>query len=775
MAQYEHLSLRRLEGELPRRKRGGGRPPARNPKEHGPTIQAELDSVVAAQEQRIQNEEIDPALILKIQTAGPVDQEDWNRIGLTVLATDPNSSLILFGTDNELQEFRKRVAAYQRDPPEGQIGPEFAGFVNAIEKVGEVSPNDRLGPTLLQAGIASIDDFDEERSTILDLELWNPGAEFADRFVYRITQKLAELGGRRVSEYRGNTTTLVRIEANGRTIRKLLEMSEIAKADLPPETDFPPVEVGEFNLHEVGEIIAPNDGAGAIGIVDSGIISAHPLLEKAVIGAFGMPEQLGDDDEKGHGTPVSGVAIYGDIKQLLAGRSLTARFRIASAKVVNREGRFDNTELVPKQMEDAIRKLYADYGCRVINISLADAKRRASSKPSAWTAVLDGLARELDLVIVVSTGNADRNFISGYGDGIAAAYPKYMFEKENRILEPGSGINVITVGSIAHSNGLDAEDANYVGVLPLTQSGQPSPFTRTGPGAAGILKPDFVEYGGTAVFDGPTQQLVDGSRKAAAGILTLHNRYLERLIATRSGTSFATPLVAYKAALVREAFPQATANLVRAVLAISADWPESAVACLTQYDYDSKRKILGNGLIDIERALYSDDNRVVLIREDTLGVDQFAVFEIPIPEDFQTTEGTRQIRVALAYDPPVRHTRLDYAGTSMGFNLIRGSTEEDVFSAFRKWAKKDGQAFKLHPRLKCDMLPKQTIREQSALQLATFEAKRNISKYGDKYYLVVRCEGGWAAEARQRFAVAVEMRHQAEIKLYAQLRVRVRA
>ncbi len=54
--------------------------------------------------------------------------------------------------------------------------------------------------------------------------------------------------------------------------------------------------------------------------------------------------------------------------------------------------------------------------------------------------------------------------------------------------------------------------------------------------------------------------------------------------------------------------------------------------------------------------------------------------------------------------------------------------------------------------------------------------KRDISKYGDNYYLVVRCAGGWAAEShpRQAFAVVVEIAHEAEVQLYERLRQRVR-
>jgi hypothetical protein len=57
--------------------------------------------------------------------------------------------------------------------------------------------------------------------------------------------------------------------------------------------------------------------------------------------------------------------------------------------------------------------------------------------------------------------------------------------------------------------------------------------------------------------------------------------------------------------------------------------------------------------------------------------------------------------------------------------------------------------------------------------VGTFVAKRDISNYGDSYYLVVRCEGKWAAQLveEQTFAVAVELWHEAELELYQQVAV----
>ena len=175
---------------------------------------------------------------------------------------------------------------------------------------------------------------------------------------------------------------------------------------------------------------------------------------------------------------------------------------------------------------------------------------------------------------------------------------------------------------------------------------------------------------------------------------------------------------------------------------------------------------------DVAHALDSEDNRVILIADDVLAADKFAVYEVPIPEVFKN-KGTRQIRVALSFDPPVRYTRLDYAGLKMGFHLIRGASAAEVFDAFRKWEADEGKEFRIRNALKCDLKPGAQRRERGTLQCATFSMTANSSKYGDSYYLAVRCESGWSSDD-QDFAVAVELRAQAEIPLYQRIRERVR-
>lgn len=111
----------------------------------------------------------------------------------------------------------------------------------------------------------------------------------------------------------------------------------------------------------------------------------------------------------------------------------------------------------------------------------------------------------------------------------------------------------------------------------------------------------------------------------------------------------------------------------------------------------------------------------------------------------------------------------------MGFRLIRGCDTDKIFDHFRQRAPDDGPFPEMEPRFNCKLDPSSTVREKSSLQTATVTFQRDVSQYGDNYYLVVRCASGWAGDVgQQAFAVTVEIAHEAEIPLYERLRQRVR-
>jgi hypothetical protein len=776
MAQYEHLELIRLPERFERRKTGGGgAPPKRDPADHSTRLTEELDNSIGNQQARRRANAVDPALILRVKMAGPLLEEEWQKVGLTLLASDEDRTLVLFADNDELTAFRTRLAEFSKGTPEGRKAPAYNGFVANIDSIGLVEARDRIGRRARQAGFTEASDFQDGTAYIIDVELWDLGRrENRIRKLTDISEFVLRSGGAELDQYVGPSITMARFECDGVVVRNLLNVEEIAELDFLPEVDLLTHDLSPLTLAELPPLGAVDPAAPLIGILDSGV-NAHPLIEDLVAGRIAVPNDLGGDDALGHGTFVSGIAVFGDLRSQLANGTLNRGARLCVAKVVDDQGRLPNKRLVARQMREALSRLNSDFGCRIFVISLSDKdKIYDGGKVGAWSATLDEMARELNAVIIVSAGNRKPRAGQRVEEAVQL-YPQYLLEPSNQICEPAGALNVVTVGAIAHHNGIGPNLAGNVGVIPIAEALEPSPFTRVGPGVGGALKPDVVDLGGTLIYDNLVAALRGGESVPEAGMMSLHNRFLDQLFTFKSGTSFSAPLVAYKASQILARFPTASANLVRALLAGSAHIPEEGRGRIAGLGGDALSRVFGNGHCDLEKAVFSDDARVVFYAEDELLADHFAVYQVPIPDVFRSTRGRRHIRVTLAYDPPVRHSRQDYAGTTMSFRLIRGCQSNEVFEHYRRRTAEEGRFPDMAPRFNCDFIPSSTLREKSSLQSAIATFARNVDGYGDVYYLVVRCESGWAGDAvRQAFAVTVELAHEAQIQLYARLTQRVR-
>ncbi|WP_197277156.1 S8 family peptidase [Sphingomonas profundi] len=776
MPRYDHLQLLRLPERFERRRQGGGRAVERpDPAGHSQRLGNELDDAVQTQQRRRPPEFVDPSLILRVQMTGALLEEDWNQLGLTVLSSDEDRTLVLFSSTDDMTAFRERLAAFSRGAQPGRQAPAYAAFIGGIETIGAVEPRDRIGIRAREAGFTAPEDFQPGESYTVDVELWDLGRrELRTRALDDVVAYADARGGEELDRYVGPSISMVRLRCDGAVVRTLLGTDALAEIDIPPTPDIATGQAMPLEFAELPPLGDVADDAPLIGIIDSGV-NDHPLIADILVGAIGVPDTLGTADDFGHGTRVAGIATFGDLRGQLAAATLDRGARLCSAKVVDNRGAFPDRRLTPRQMREAIGRLNTDYGCRIFVIALGDARRiYDGGKVGPWAATLDELVRELDVVIIVSAGNRPPRSGNRIEQAVTE-YPGYLTEPANRLCEPAGAMNVVTVGALSHGDGIGPRVADNVGVRPITLANEPSPFSRVGPGLRGAIKPDVVDIGGTLIYDPVVMALRGGEQLAEAGVMSLHYRPADRLFAAGSGTSYSAPLVAFKAAQVLGRFPEASANLVRALLAGSTTVPAEARARLQLLGADAQQAICGHGVVDLERAAFSDDSRVVLYAEDELAVDHFAVYQIPIPEAFQTERGRRTIRVSLAYDPPVRHTRRDYAGLTMGFRLIRGCQPDLIFEHFRRRTAAEGRFPDMAARFNCGLEPGPTLREKSSLQTATATFQRDVSTYGDTYHLVVRCAGGWAGEvANQAFAVVVEIAHEAEVRLYERMRQRVR-
>jgi len=726
---------------------------------------------------------IDPTLILRVQTTEHVDEAVWRSAGFTVVGAESDRVLLLFSSDIEMSDFRDRIVAYEEGrttrPNQQQPSYNWLGFVDPAS-IGPLEKQDRIGRKLreqLDSG-----GLDSDVPYWLDIELWHLGTlQMCNAKLIELQAFATRCGGEVSDHYIRDGLFMARMRLRGSYLDDLLSISIIATVDLPPRLSYSLAEVLNQNLGDISQIHPPPIDAPHICVIDSGIARGHPLLEDAVGETIAIPYALGDGlDVCGHGTTVAGIALYGDAATYLRPGEIVQEVWIDAARVTNADNAFDDKKLIPTQMREAIT-YFAGIGCRIFNISLGDERvPYDGGKPSAWADVLDNLAHELDIVIVVSAGNY-KHFLQDNAtpDDCRTQYPSYLLSPAARIIEPATAANVLTVGAIARE-GQPARSQSwpqYVAPIPIAQPDQPSPFTRGGLGVRGAVKPDVVDYGGNFSYDGQSQRLL--TKDAGLSIISLNWEYANgALFLFDLGTSFATPRIANLCAKILSNYPTVSANLIRALVAHSAKMP-LGVDAMSLSDVE-KMRLCGYGRPDANRALFSTDNRVVLITESALEMDGFHIYEVPIPSEFQYTRGERHIAITLAFDPPVRHRRSEYLGCDMIFRLYRGCSLEMVEKATRAFPQGTPRGTKkpsLPDNASCPLEPSPTFRDVGTLQHAVWSFKENRSlDYDEPFYLVVRNVRNWQRETdpAQRYALVVSLEHKSPITMYSRIEQRTR-
>ncbi|MGL6337703.1 MAG: S8 family peptidase, partial [Waterburya sp.] len=578
---------------------------------------------------------------------------------------------------------------------------------------------------------------------------------------------------------------------------------EVKEIDRRPKPAFEsPTEINT-PLSNLPEIESPPDTNCGVLVIDSGVQGGHPLIAKTLGDKEVFPDSQhkfitgdandGDTRTGGHGTAVAGIAIYGDITQSLKNQLFQPQVWLFSARVTNQNNEYDPDLLLENQLEQAVNYFVNNYpNCKVINISLGDDRLvyRDSQKQFRLAAKIDEIAYKLqhkNILFVVSAGN--HYYQAESRELLRQDYPNYLLSEEARIIEPATAALALTVGSLSLGTGSCKypEDASRNVITKI--DGYPSSFTRTGFGVDGMIKPELVDFGGDIIID--RNKVVD--KDIGTTILTLNKNFQGlSLFKGCCGTSFAAPRVSNLAAQLFTKFPDATPNLIRALIANSAQLPSEIPDEFKHKKKDKikRLKIYGYGQPNYNIAAYSTKNYVVLQEEGTIAIGEFTLYEIPpLPDEFLNTKGDKKISVTLAFDPLTRHTRGDsYLGVTMEFSLFRNIDANNLKNAFVKASKEKNQENfteislenlkKQFKSITVDLFPGANLRKKGTLLKGEVKISSQNWKYDrNSMYVVVACNRKWAREEdinSQRYALVVSVSHSnAEVNLYNQLQAQV--
>lgn len=776
---YLHLELSRLVPTPPRRKGGGGGVPVQkhdNVQRHGEVIGRQLGIVEAAITER-KPPQFDPGLMMKIRIqAGTVSEDNLRSFGIEVVSEESDETLIIFVSEDAKLEFLRRLARYQ----EGQTGRGVSANVfHAIEEIATWSREDRIGRSL--RGEAWSDD----EVTVVDIELWPRESRQANRRECDQTAEWLILQNSEVwDQFSSESVVMLRVRLTGAVLDEVLELETVRCVDFPPSLHFEAADY-DVQLRDL-TISGPDDEDGAtITILDSGLISGHPLLEQAVGEEISFVGGGDPSDATGHGTGVAGFALYGDVENCLQQRQFATRLRIHSGKVLTGLNNEYDRRLIASQVTEAVNYFHDELGCRIFNISFGDAQQPYDGRHvKGLAAVLDELARTKGVLFVISAGNfrGTEEVPSDWRED----YPGYLFTRETRIIDPAPALNALTVGSLARYD-QDRNSARWprdVNHQPIARADELSPFTRTGPGPNRSIKPDLVEYGGNVAIDlrtGGTPRFNQPDPNISE-IGLKHSYAGNRLFTPLIGTSFAAPKVTNLAGRLLSDYPAASANLVRALILLHAKWPETATRlCESQEDPGLELGFYsyGYGRPDVEKTIYSLESCATLIAEERIGPDQTHFFEIPLPEDFMADGRVeRSIRVALAYCPPCRSTRKTYKGSKISFKIVSETDLDTLSNRFREGSNLDNIGEW------SGFVPGSQLRSRGTVLATTKEISvipsHSPLRNGKRLFIVITHQvEGWAKDLvddleSYALAVALESRGGEHVRLYTQLRTRLR-
>lgn len=133
MARRPHLTLRRLEGQLERRKQPGfGSAPPRNHVLHGGQLRLQLAQIVqhnaARNAARVDEPIVDPTVILKINTDGYLSEDTLNGVGLQILEQRSDDVTVALSLDPNLTVLQERSQQYEGPIPMTRLGLSMLAF-----------------------------------------------------------------------------------------------------------------------------------------------------------------------------------------------------------------------------------------------------------------------------------------------------------------------------------------------------------------------------------------------------------------------------------------------------------------------------------------------------------------------------------------------------------------------------------------------------------------------------------------------------------------------
>lgn len=465
-------------------------------------------------------------------------------------------------------------------------------------------------------------------------------------------------------------------------LRIFKQASTLLSANMTEQTEWVRL-IQEATIDEEAQV--------RIGILDSGVNNAHPLLRTF------LPDErchnatsAGPRDMAKHGTLMAGLVLYGDLTELIHDQdTLVVNTDLSSVKIMPGRGETPNIpELYGVIAEDAIITARDDNA--IIQCSAITADGDTYGEPSSWSSAIDETLfnnGNADALLFVSAGNIE------YTEGLP--YPDYNILTE--VKDPAQSWNAITVG--AYTERCIISDPNYNGIVPIAPRGGLSPYSTTSVmWNHGLIKPEILMEGGNAIDD-------NGRLSSAPDDINLTStsghspvRHFDAMYAT----SAATALAARLAAKIKCKNPDLSPLSIRALMIHSAEWTDEMKRQNTdkngRLDIHNLVHTCGYGVPTEKKAIVSEDCYATFISEQTMTplaratsgkykLNAMHIFDLPWPKEILESMGDEEVkmRITLSYyiqpapGSKTRHNKYRYPSLRLRFEVNKPTEDEAQF------------------------------------------------------------------------------------------------
>ncbi|CTP93023.1 hypothetical protein XTPLMG730_3711 [Xanthomonas translucens pv. phlei] len=400
-------------------------------------------------------------------------------------------------------------------------------------------------------------------------------------------------------------------------------LGQLAELRYAPESaeffiELPTNEQADWSENLIARASFPDEGADVpyICILDTGVSRAHPLISPllSMRDMHTADPAWGNNDDHGHGTEQSGLAIWGDLTNCLVRNDfVTIGHRLESVKIQPRDG-FNGDDHLASITVQAVSRPEIQYPSRsrLFSMAVTSTRTTISGRATAWSSEIDSLTSDWlengrnPRLMIVSGGNVHHTQ-SGHYFGLNSG---------TSIEDPAQSWNSLTVGAITEKYEITEDQMRHY--FPMAPAGGLSPFCSTSAGwnREFPFKPDVVFEGGNLASDGDFV-----SRADSLSLLTTYHLPLQRTFVNTEATSAATALGSHFSAQVMAKYPSLWPQTVRALIVHSADWTDEL---LRQFPGNGRDQIefrlrhCGWGRPDISKALNSGSDSLTLLLQSGL-------------------------------------------------------------------------------------------------------------------------------------------------------------